>query len=82
MGTLRPLERRPQHPGRTAIEAWRRDALAIERAAAGKEADEDQGATNRRCWRWIALALVLIGGGLLLWQLGRQCWDWTTTIGC
>jgi hypothetical protein len=82
-GPASPI-RRPLHPGRTAIEAWRRDALAIERAAAGKDADEvneSDGATNRRCWLWIAMCLALIGG-LLLVQLWRQCWSWTTTIGC
>ena len=76
--------RQPLHPGRTAIEAWRRDAIAIERAAAGKDLDEvDEGhsATNHRCWLWIAMCLALIGG-LLLAQLWRQCWNWTTTIGC
>jgi hypothetical protein len=27
------------------------------------------------------MCLALIGG-LLLAQLWRQCWNWTTTIGC
>jgi hypothetical protein len=38
--------------------------------------------SNDRCWCWIALGLALIGGGLLVVQLWRRCWDWTTTIGC
>lgn len=78
------LRRRPVHPGRTQVDAWRRDALAIEQAAAGHEPEEDPRGTptNLRCWGWLALGLLLIGGGLLVWRLSQQCWSWWATIGC